>query len=51
MGEVYKAEDSRLKRLVAIKVLAPAVLEDPDAKLRLVVEAQGRVGARSPEHL
>ena len=40
MGEVYKAEDTRLKRLVAIKVLPAAVNEQSDAKQRLIVEAQ-----------
>src|SRR5262245_66689131 len=40
MGEVYKAEDLRLKRAVAIKVLPAALVQDPEAKQRLVVEAQ-----------
>ena len=40
MGEVYKAEDTRLKRQVALKVLTPALGEHADAKQRLVVEAQ-----------
>ena len=40
MGEVYKAEDTRLKRPVAIKVLTPALSDNVDAKQRLIVEAQ-----------
>ena len=40
MGEVYKAEDLRLKRAVALKVLPAALGQDPEAKQRLVVEAQ-----------
>jgi tRNA A-37 threonylcarbamoyl transferase component Bud32 len=40
MGEVYKAEDTRLKRQVALKVLTPALGEHADAKQRLIVEAQ-----------
>ena len=40
MGEVYKAEDSRLKRPVALKVLIPALSDNADAKQRLIVEAQ-----------
>lgn len=40
MGEVYRAEDTRLKRPVALKVLTPALSEHADAKERLLVEAQ-----------
>ena len=40
MGEVYKAEDTRLKRPVALKVLTPALSDNADAKQRLIVEAQ-----------
>jgi hypothetical protein len=40
VGEVYKAEDTRLKRPVAIKVLTPALSDNADAKQRLIVEAQ-----------
>lgn len=40
MGEVYKAEDTRLKRQVALKVLTPALGDQTEAKQRLMVEAQ-----------
>ena len=40
MGVVYKAEDARLKRPVAIKFLPPALGQDRTAKDRLVQEAQ-----------
>jgi serine/threonine protein kinase len=30
MGEVYRARDHRLNRDVAVKVLRPAVIHDPD---------------------
>ena len=37
---VYKAEDSRLKRTVALKFLAPHLVSDEAIKARLVREAQ-----------
>ena len=40
MGEVYKAEDTKLKRAVALKFLPLSLVQDRDAKERLVHEAQ-----------
>ena len=40
MGAVYRAEDGRMKRTVALKFLAPAALSDPSAHKRFVREAQ-----------
>ena len=40
MGVVYKAEDTKLKRTVALKFLPPAFSLDPDAKSRFIQEAQ-----------
>jgi Tol biopolymer transport system component len=40
MGEVYKAKDTRLDRVVAIKVLPPSKVSDPERKRRFVQEAK-----------
>ena len=40
MGEVYLAEDTRLGRRVAIKILAESVRLDPEAKRRMLREAR-----------
>ena len=40
MGVVYKAEDTKLKRLVTLKFLSPAFTTDPSTKERFTHEAQ-----------
>lgn len=40
MGVVYRAEDSRLGRQVAIKFIAPEISRDPEAIRRFLLEAQ-----------
>ncbi len=40
MGVVYKAEDTRLKRSVALKFLQPDLTRDEEAKRRFIHEAQ-----------
>jgi eukaryotic-like serine/threonine-protein kinase len=40
MGEVYRARDTRLDRFVAVKVIAPHLLGDDQARARFEREAR-----------
>ncbi|HVR27995.1 MAG TPA: protein kinase, partial [Thermoanaerobaculia bacterium] len=48
MGEVYRARDSKLQREVALKVLPPALAQDPDHMARFAREAQVLAGLNHP---
>jgi serine/threonine protein kinase/tetratricopeptide (TPR) repeat protein len=48
MGEVYKAEDTRLGRTVAIKLLLDAVNQKPVARRRFLQEAQSASALNHP---
>ncbi|MBC7929483.1 MAG: protein kinase [Rubrivivax sp.] len=48
MGEVYLAEDSRLGRRVAVKILIPESLSDARANKRLIREAQAAASLDHP---
>jgi two-component system LytT family response regulator len=48
MGEVFLAEDSRLRRKVALKILLPEVAQDPDRLARFLLEARAASALSHP---
>jgi len=48
MGQVYRAEDTKLGRYVALKLLGPEATRDQTAKRRLLGEAQSASALNHP---
>src|SRR4030067_2584298 len=48
MGVVYKAEDLKLKRCVALKFLPPQMMASPELKERFITEAQAAAALSHP---
>jgi serine/threonine-protein kinase len=48
MGVVYRALDTQLDRVVAIKILRPDMLADPDRKRRFIQEAKSASSLNHP---
>ena len=48
MGVVYRARDTRLDRLVALKTLPPNLITDPERKSRLLREARSAAAISHP---
>ncbi len=48
MGIVYRARDTRLDRLVALKMIPPGLVENPERRSRLLLEARSAAAVSHP---
>src|SRR5579862_6460413 len=48
MGDIYKAQDTRLNRFVAVKVLSGPNASDPERRRRFLQEAQAASALNHP---
>ncbi|MBZ5672827.1 MAG: serine/threonine protein kinase [Acidobacteriia bacterium] len=48
MGEIWKAQDTRLNRIVAVKILTEASAGDPERRRRFIQEAQAASALNHP---
>src|SRR5436305_14204062 len=48
MGEIYRAQDTRLNRIVAVKVLTSSTSGDPERRRRFLQEAQAASALNHP---
>ena len=48
MGEVYRARDTRLNRIIALKVVASDVAADPSRRQRFEMEARAVAALNHP---
>jgi serine/threonine protein kinase len=51
MGEVYRARDTRLERIVAIKLISEELSINPIARERFQREVRAASALKSPPHL
>ncbi|MBE3124921.1 MAG: protein kinase [Acidobacteria bacterium] len=48
MGVVYRARDTRLDRLVALKMITPGLVANPERRSRLLLEARSAAAVSHP---